>query len=186
MEPLRFPIATERLWLRPFLESDCVAMLGIYGREDVNRYLDWGAMSEADVQAMIKRIAPFTAFDTEHDALRAAVLLQSTGELIGDVSLWREGEHRDQAEIGFVFHPDHHGRGYAAEAMREMLRIGFERGGVHRIIGRCDARNRPSAALMERLGMRQEAHFLENAFIKGEWTDELDYAILAHEWRAAQ
>lgn len=157
-------------------------MLGIYGREDVNRYLNWGALSEADVQAMLARIAPFTAFDDGHDAIRLAVLLRLSGELIGDVSLWRPGQERDQAEIGFVFHPDHHGYGYAVEAMREILRIGFERGGVHRIFGQCDARNHASAALMERLGMRQEAHLHENAFIKGEWTDELDFAILAREW----
>jgi RimJ/RimL family protein N-acetyltransferase len=189
VEPLRFPIATERLWLRPFVASDLDAALAIYGREDVNRYLDWDARSAEDVRAQLARITPFTDFGGDQHALRCAVLLRSTGELIGDVSLWqedgwREGEQRDQAEIGFVFHPDHQGRGYAAEAMREMLRIGFERGGMHRIIGRCDSRNRPSAALMERLGMHQEGHLHENLFIKGEWTDELDFAVLAGEWRA--
>lgn len=186
VEALRFPLETERLWLRPFVESDLDAMLAMYGREDVNRYLDWRPRSAEEVRAQLARIAPFTEFDGGHDAIRLAALLQATGELIGDVSLWRPSEGRDLAEIGFVFHPDHHGHGYATEAMRELLRIGFERGGVHRIYGQCDARNRASAALMERLGMRQEAHLRENLFIKGEWTDELDFAILDREWRAAQ
>jgi RimJ/RimL family protein N-acetyltransferase len=35
---------------------------------------------------------------------------------------------------------------------------------------------------MERLGMRREAHLIENEFVKGEWTDELDYANLEREW----
>jgi RimJ/RimL family protein N-acetyltransferase len=65
-----------------------------------------------------------------------------------------------------------------------MLRLGFEEIGFHRIVGRMDARNAASAGVLERLGMRREAHLRENEFIKGEWADELVYAILASEWEA--
>ena len=65
-----------------------------------------------------------------------------------------------------------------------MLRIGFEELGLHRIAGRLDARNEASARVLERLGMRREAHLVENEFVKGEWTDELVYAMLEQEWRA--
>ena len=51
-------------------------------------------------------------------------------------------------------------------------------------MGRCDARNKASARVMERLGLRREAHLIENECIKGEWTDELIYAMLATEWFA--
>lgn len=73
---------------------------------------------------------------------------------------WRNSEHR-QGEIGFVFHPDHHGKGLAAEAATELLRLGFED-----------------------LGMRKEAHLRENEIVKGEWTDEVVYAMLEDEWKA--
>jgi RimJ/RimL family protein N-acetyltransferase len=65
-----------------------------------------------------------------------------------------------------------------------MLRLGFEVFELHRIIGRCDARNDASAGLMRRLGMRQEAHFVQNELFKGEWGDELVFAMLASEWEA--
>jgi RimJ/RimL family protein N-acetyltransferase len=65
-----------------------------------------------------------------------------------------------------------------------MLRLGFEDLGLHRILGRLDARNTASAKLLERLGMRREAHIVENEFVKGEWTDELLYGLLAREWAA--
>ncbi len=65
-----------------------------------------------------------------------------------------------------------------------MLRLGFEELGLRRIVGRCDARNDSSWRLMERLGIRREAHLIENEFVKGEWTDEFDYAMLDREWRA--
>jgi len=111
-------------------------------------------------------------------------VLPETGVLIGDVVLfWRSREHR-QGEIGYIFHPDYHGNGYATEAAREMLRLGFDDLGLHRIVGRVDARNTASARVLERLGMRPEAHFLQNEMVKGEWTDEIVYAMLEHEWRA--
>jgi RimJ/RimL family protein N-acetyltransferase len=75
----------------------------------------------------------------------------------------------------------HHGRGLVREAAVVMLRLGFRELGLHRIIGRCDGRNTASARLMERLGMRREAHFRQNEIVKGEWTDEYVYAMLAME-----
>jgi len=57
---------------------------------------------------------------------------------------------------------------------------------LHRIIGRCDARNTASARLMGRLGMRREAHFRENEWFKDEWGDELIYAMLDGEWSERQ
>ena len=62
-----------------------------------------------------------------------------------------------------------------------MLVLGFGTIGWHRIIGRCDARNRASARLMERIGMRREARFVHNQIVKGQWADELVYAILDHD-----
>jgi RimJ/RimL family protein N-acetyltransferase len=119
-------------------------------------------------------------------ALNLAGVLPATCEVVGDFALryWAK-EHR-QGEIGFVVHPDHHGRGYATEGAARMLRYGFEEAGLHRIIGRLEARNEPSARVLERLGMRREAHFVENELVKGAWESEVVYALLAREWRAAQ
>jgi GNAT superfamily N-acetyltransferase len=97
---------------------------------------------------------------------------QQTLEQVGDC-LVRAMERRDSGVmIGFVLHPDHQGQGYGREAASEMLRLGFEGLALHRIFGRCDSRNDASAQLMERLGMRREAHFHENERFKGEWSDE--------------
>ncbi len=116
---------------------------------------------------------------------RLAVLLKATDELIGDLSLYRpEGGNR-QGEIGFVFHPDHQGHGYATEAGSVILRLAFEELKLHRVFGRTEARNTASARVMEKLGMRREAHLVENEWVKDEWQSELIYAILDREWHAA-
>ena len=92
--------------------------------------------------------------------MSAAVALRATGELVGDISLlWASVTHR-QGELGFVFHRAHHGNGYATEAAWPMLAFGFEVVGLHRVIGRLEPRNRGSARVLEKLGMRQEAHLV--------------------------
>jgi RimJ/RimL family protein N-acetyltransferase len=53
---------------------------------------------------------------------------------------------------------------------------------MHRVIGRAEARNAASARVLEKLGMRLEAHFVENEWVKGEWQSELVYAVLEREW----
>jgi RimJ/RimL family protein N-acetyltransferase len=175
------PFHTARLVLRPFTPDDLDAFHAMHGREDVTRYLDYTPRSRDEAAAMLERISAMTAIDADAQALRLAAVLPDSGQVIGDFSLW-SGADQTQAEIGFVLHPDHQGRGYALEAARELLRIGFEEAGLHRIVGRCVAGNQASARLMERLGMRREAHLRENEKIKGAWTDELVYAILAGEW----
>jgi RimJ/RimL family protein N-acetyltransferase len=176
------PFRTQRLLLRPFTPGDLDAFHAIYGREDVTQYLDHGPRSRSEAAGMLERISAMTAIDDAGGALRLAAVLPESGTVIGDFSLWTASDEHAQGEIGFVLHPDRQGHGYALEAAREMLRIGFEEVGLHRIVGRCDAANLASARLMERLGMRREAHFRENQLIKGAWSSELVYAVLAGEW----
>jgi len=177
-----FPIETERLLLRPCEPRDLDVMADIRSRPDVVRYLYWNIQTHGEVAEALAKRMTMTALEKEGDGMVVAAELKDTGEMIGDVVLqWISEEHR-QGETGFVFHPDFQGKGFAFEAGREMLRLGFEELGLHRIIGRCDARNTASARLMERLGMRQEAHFRENERFKGEWGDELIYAMLDREW----
>ena len=67
-----------------------------------------------------------------------------------------------------------------------LLQLGLEEAGFHRIVGRLEARNEGSAGVMERLGMRREAHLVENEWVKGAWESEVVYALLAREWRERQ
>jgi RimJ/RimL family protein N-acetyltransferase len=125
-----------------------------------------------------------TRLDDESDSLRLAALRRDTGELVGDYSLRLASREHRQGEIGFITHPAHQGHGFATEGSLLLLRLGFEELGLHRIFGSCDGRNTASARVMERLGMRREAHFRESEIFKGEWGDELIYAMLASEWES--
>jgi len=80
-------------------------------------------------------------------------------------------------------HPDAQGRGLAIEGAREMLRLGFDELGLHRIMAACDPRNVAYLRVMEHLGMRREAEFVDHEFLKGEWIGEIVCAVLEAEWR---
>jgi RimJ/RimL family protein N-acetyltransferase len=178
-----YPVATGRLHLRPLDLADVDAVLDYRRRPEVVRYLYHEAWGPDEARAWLEQRAGDTAIAREGDRLRLAVVLAASGELIGDVMLaWRSAEHA-VGEVGYTLNPDFGGRGYATEAAAAMLPLGFDGLGLHRIEGRLDARNGPSARVLERLGLRREAHLRENEWVKGEWTDELIYALLAHEWR---
>ena len=90
-------------------------------------------------------------------------------------------DHR-QAEIGFTLSREYQGYGYATEAVSSILNYAFHTFDLHRIIAITDCENIASVALLERLGMRREGHFIQNIWFKGKWGDEYLYAMLKDEW----
>jgi RimJ/RimL family protein N-acetyltransferase len=178
-----WPLETARLRLRPFVPGDLEAVHAIHGDADNARWLYHDARTLEETRELLARKVAGATVRGEGEWLSAAVVLHETGELIGDISLlWASEVHR-QGEIGFVFHRAHHGRGYATEAARPVLGFAFGELRLHRVVGRLEPRNVGSARVLEKLGMRREAHLVENEWIKGEWQSEAVYALLAREWR---
>jgi RimJ/RimL family protein N-acetyltransferase len=174
-------IETTRLILRPFGPGDFDDLYAYQSRPDVARYLHWDARDHVQVRAALVRQCDETTLNAKGDWLTFAVVWREAGRVVGEVGLKLISWENRQGEIGFVFNPDYHGRGLATEAAQAMLVLGFDTIGWHRIIGSCDTRNHQSARLMERIGMRREARFVHNQIVKGQWADELVYAILGHE-----
>jgi RimJ/RimL family protein N-acetyltransferase len=177
-------IETERLVLRPFRDSDLDDLHAMRSLPEVVRYLYGEVRTREESEELLAERLALTSLREDDDSLALAVERRSDDRVIGDLSLWlRSAAHR-QGEIGFVFHPDAQGQGYAREAAAALLGVAFGQLGLHRVFGRTDGRNEASAALMRRLGMRQEAHLRENELFKGAWGDELVFAVLEHEWSA--
>jgi RimJ/RimL family protein N-acetyltransferase len=183
MTQLTYPIETERLLIRPNIERDLDAVFAFQSRDDVTRYIPWYSRSREEVRQVLDARKLMTDLQKDNDALVLAVVERERDALIGEIYLFLTSAEHRQGEIGYLIHPDYHGQGYATEAARVALRLGFEHFGMHRIVARCDARNEPSRRVMERLGMRREAHLRENELFKGEWSDELVYAMLEWEWQ---
>lgn len=94
-------------------------------------------------------------------------------------------ENLMQASIGFTLAADRQGHGYAAEAVGAVLDDLFGRRGLHRVSAECDARNTRSARLLLRLGFVQEGLLRQASWLKGEWTDDLQFGLLSSDRQAA-
>ena len=140
------PLYTERLILRAFRDSDLDDIARFEARPDVIRYLYWVAEDREGLRERLTRRLAMDRIQAAGDAMMLAVERQDSGAVIGHVMLsWASTEHM-QGEIGFVFDPEQQGRGFATEAAQVVLQIGYERLGLHRIVGRADARNTRSIA----------------------------------------
>jgi RimJ/RimL family protein N-acetyltransferase len=178
------PLVSERLLIRPLTPDDLARHFAIYSNPDVVRYLYEEPFDFEGARQHLKRRCSID-LPAEGSWVNLGVELSDEGLLIGEVGLALLSVVHAQCEIGYVFDPAYAGMGYATEAATLMIELAFSALGAHRVSGRLDARNGPSARVLERLGMRREGHFVENEFVKGEWTDELIYAVLEHEWRTA-
>jgi RimJ/RimL family protein N-acetyltransferase len=178
------PLDTERLRIRAYTPTDLEDLLEMFGREDVSRYLNWEPMDRERVAGLLERRLQQASMEKAGEGLGLVLEERSSGRFVGEVILRWLSEESRQGEIGWSLHPDAQGKGYATEAARELLRLGFEDLGLHRIIAECDPRNDASIRVMERVGMRREAHHLDSAWLKGEWVGSIVYAILEGEWRA--
>lgn len=200
---LTWPHRTERLTIRPATLADAEATWHYRRLESVAEYLP----------SLPPDLPTHRSQFTEPMRLAHTLIVEHASEpgvewgqyaenapghenaVIGDLKLdvtdlWAQTEVADagadqQAEIGWAFDPAFQGRGLATEAVREALRIAFDDLAVRRCVAYCFAENQPSWRLMERVGMRCEAHHVADGYHRsGRWLDGLFYAMLADEWRA--
>ena len=178
---LDWPRTTERLTLRPATDADADAMFAYRSLEQVARWMTLLPTDPESWRADIGERSPY------------ALMILLDGEPIGDLFLktedaWAQAEVRERAkgvfaEIGWCLAPAHEGHGYATEAVRELLVVAFDGLGLRRVVANCFADNEKSWRLMERLGMRREAHTVQDALHRdGTWHDGMTYALLASEW----
>ena len=178
------PVRSSRMSLRTYEMDDLEAFHDLYSREDVCRYLPWEPMDVEQARAKLEQRIRQTRIEADGDPLVLTAVDSETGRSAGEFMLRLQSLDSLQGEIGWVIHPDFQGRGLATEGATEMLRLGFDELGLHRIAAGCDPRNVASVRVMERLGMRREAQFVEAVFAKGQWVDDIICAILESEWRS--
>ena len=175
-------LRTPRLYLRRFQESDIEAFARYRSDPAVARYQGWDApFSTEQARELVTTMATAPA-DVPGSWLQIAVARASDGALIGDCAFASQPHEARTVEIGFTIAPEHQGCGYAREAVSLLLQYLFDHLGKHRVTASCDARNAPSARMLEAVGMRQEGHLVDSTWSKGEWTDDLLFAILRREW----
>ncbi len=174
-------IESERLRIRGFNDSDLAPFMAYRNDPKVARYQSWDSCDEQQARAFIREMESAQP-GVPGEWFQFAIESKQTGELIGDCGLRVDEAEPYRAEIGFTLAREYQGRGFASEAVSVLLDYAFGTLGLHRVVARADCRNAPFVALLERVGMRREGHFVENIWFKERWADEYLYAVLKDEW----
>jgi RimJ/RimL family protein N-acetyltransferase len=174
-------IESARLLLRRFADADLTAFLAYINDPLVARYQTWESYTEEQARGVIEQMKTLEP-GRPGQWFTFAAELKETRALTGHVALSVKEADPRQAEIGFTFAREYQGRGLAKEAAEAVLDYAFTVLGLHRVVAVTDCENERSVALLGRLGMRREGHFIENVWFKGAWGSEYSYAVLRKEW----
>ncbi|MBC8424028.1 GNAT family N-acetyltransferase [bacterium] len=161
--------------------EDAGTLFAYRALDEVSRYQDWLPDSEAeasdlaDKQASLEPGTPGTWF-------QFIICRTEDDEMVGDCGVNFPAAEHGSPELGIALHPDHRRRGYATVAIQLMLEFLFGELGVHRVAANTDPRNLSAIAVLQRLGLRQEAHHRSSHWQRGEWVDALIFAMLKEEW----
>jgi RimJ/RimL family protein N-acetyltransferase len=183
LDRVTWPRQTQRLSIRPGTTADTEATWSFRQLDAVSKWITRAPRTIDEYRAQFEDPA----------SLSKTLVIELDGVVIGDLMLkvedaWAQAEVTDRArqvqgELGWALHPDHTGRGYATEAVSELLRVAFEDLGLRRVTANCFAANEGSWRVMERIGMRREAHNIRDSLHRsGDWLDGYTYALLADEW----
>ena len=180
-------IETERLILRPFLESDAKDAFEYLENPMVNCFASMKVDSIEDAKkAVIDR--------AKNKEFYFAIVLKENGKVIGEIDAIAEAPTPDDNAVLDTFSPcwmlnkDYHRKGYAYEAARAFFDYLFNEKGARRIYAYTEDYNISSQRLCERLGMRREGIFMEFVtFVNDEdgnpiYENTMQYAILKKEW----
>jgi len=174
-----FPLQTPRLTLREFRDADLDDIHAYASMPEVSRFMAWGPNTPEDSRAFLDR-----ALGQQSDWPRRHVglAIERDARVIGSIRLDLQGDENSEADLGYTLAQDQWRQGLATEAAMAVLEVAFGKLGLHRVWATCDVENVGSFGVMEKLGMRREAHFRQDKLIRGAWRDSFLYAILAEEW----
>ncbi len=170
-------LETERLIIRNHIPSDGDDLFEYLSLPEVYRFEPGNPLSREDTEKLLSRRCGGDDF--------LAVVLKDGGKMVGHLSFHlTPPEEFLTWELGYIFNPRYHNRGYCTEASSALIEYAFGRLGAHRIVAYCDPENIPSWKVLEKTGMIREGHFPRRAFFRRDgrgnplWHDCYAYGIL--------
>jgi RimJ/RimL family protein N-acetyltransferase len=177
-------LETERLILRPLESGDVDDILPYHSDPASVRYIPWDVRDRDFVVDWLTRAVTYTGLAESEPGLLLAMVEKASGRVIGQLNSSMVDRANNTADVGYISNPDFRGQGFVNEALTALIEYLFRVVKVHRVVADIDIRNEESVRVVERLGMRREATYIENDYLKGEWCSMYLYALLSREWRS--
>ncbi len=149
-------ITTERLILRPYTINDLDALHTILSDKTTMSFWPEPFTEEQTISWIERSIKSYE----ENNFGRLAVILKSTGELIGDCGIIKsETNSNTENDLGYIIHSPYWKNGYGTEAAKVCLDYGFTELNLTRITANMSFDNKASIKTAEKIGMRKEKEF---------------------------
>ncbi|WP_417291471.1 GNAT family N-acetyltransferase [Corallibacter sp.] len=174
-------IETKRTILRPMKQEDAEAVFNYRSDSKTNQFQGWIPKSAEDVNEFINKNPD--EFNVPETWFQLVIIETISDKIIGDIGIHFSDERNLQCEIGCTLNKEYHKQGFASETLQAVIDYLFTRLEKHRIFASLDPKNESSVNLMKRLGFRKEAHFKQSLWLRGNWVDDLVYAMLQSEWK---
>ncbi len=173
-------LKTERLLLRRVNENDADQVFELRSDPETMKFIPRPLVTSKDEALAHIRMIEDKIQSAE--GINWAITLKDSPELIGIIGHYRIKPEHYRAEIGYMLHPKHHGKGIITEAIKPVLAYGFEDMQLHSIEAIIDPGNTGSAMVLEKNGFVKEAHLKENEFYNGRFLDTVIYSLLRRDY----
>ncbi len=172
-----FPILeTGRLYLRQVHDDDAAAIFALRSNSNVMQFLDRPmATSIADAELLVKKIKESLE---RNEGITWGVCFKGDPHLVGTIGFWQITKEHFRAELGYLLHPNHQGKGLMQEAIEAALNYGFDVMQLHSVEANVNPLNNASIRLLERNNFLREAWFRENYYYNGKFLDTYVYSLL--------
>ena len=171
---------TERLSLRAMHPIDATDMFDYASRPEVTKYLLWS--EHEDIHFTRDYLTYVSRRYSRGDFFDWSIIDRESQRMIGTCGFTKIDASNNSAEIGYVLNPDFHRRGLGSEAVKRILKFGFEELSLNRIEARFMQGNEASLALMRSVGMTFEGYMRDLIFVKGSYRTVGVSSILRSEY----
>ncbi len=173
----KFPILTsENLILREVEEKDVDEIFFLRSDLEVMKYIPREPAKAK--QDALDHIEVLRKAKENEEGINWAITQKGNDTLIGIIGLYRINKTDFRAEVGYILNPKFHGKGIIRESIEKVIEFGFERCNFHTLTAIIDARNTASENVLKRANFTKEAHFREDCFHNGEFSDSVHYSII--------
>jgi ribosomal-protein-serine acetyltransferase len=171
----------DSLGIRPLGAEDADRLYAlIEANPDLAEWMPWAEAQ--DLAATERFVADAEEQYLGDKGFQAAI--EPEGEIIGVVGFHTINWMNRNTSIGYWLAKPARGRGVMTTAVSALLDHAFYEWDLHRVEIRCAPENRPSRAIPERLGFREEAQLRETERVAGRFLDSVVYGLLQTEWGA--